>query len=125
MGEVQVPGRTPRGHYSYATTHGDLIFTAGMLPTRADGSHAAHASFEQQTRQVLENLLAVLKAAGAGQKDILKVTVYIVGAENWPAFNTIYAEIFGDHRPARTVLPVSELYFGYQVEGEAIAATGS
>jgi 2-iminobutanoate/2-iminopropanoate deaminase len=125
MGEVQVPGRTPRGHYSYATTHGGLIFTAGILPTRADGSHAADAGFEKQTRQVLENLLAVLKAAGAERKDILKVTVYIVGAENWPAFNTIYAEVLGDHRPARTVLPVSELYFGYAVEVEAIAAAGT
>jgi len=122
MGEVKVPGRTPRGHYSYATTHNGLIFTAGMLPTMPDGSHAADVSFEAQCRQVLENLMSVLQAAGAGAKDVLKVTVYIVGPENWAAFNAVYAEVFGEHRPARTVLPVSELYFGYLVEVEAIAA---
>ncbi len=120
MGEVQVPGRTPRGHYSYATTHNGLIFTAGMLPTKPDGSHAADMGFEAQCRQALENLMTVLQAAGA--KDILKVTVYIVGAENWAAFNTVYAEVFGTRKPARTVLPVPELYFGYLVEVEAIAS---
>jgi 2-iminobutanoate/2-iminopropanoate deaminase len=122
MGEVQVTGRTPRGHYSNATTHNGLIFTAGMLPTPANGSSGADMSFEKQVRQVLENLLDVLKAAGAGPQDVLKMTAYIVGAEHWAPFNKIYAEVFGEHKPARTVLPVPELYFGYLVEVEAIAA---
>jgi 2-iminobutanoate/2-iminopropanoate deaminase len=104
MGEVQVTGRTPRGHYSNATTHNGLIFTAGMLPTPANGSSGADMSFEKQVRQVL------------------KMTAYIVGAEHWAPFNKIYAEVFGEHKPARTVLPVPELYFGYLVEVEAIAA---
>ena len=79
------------------------------------GTGGAPKSFNVST-------LAAVVAAGAGAKDVLKVTVYIVGPENWAAFNAVYAEVFGEHRPARTVLPVSELYFGYLVEVEAVAA---
>jgi reactive intermediate/imine deaminase len=114
----------PGGHYSHAACHGDLIFTAGQLPIRPDGSHMAGASFEDQARQALANVLAALGAAGAGASDLLKVTAYIVGVENWPRFNAIYAEVMGAARPARTVVPVPELHYGYLVEIDAIAARG-
>ena len=56
---------------------------------------------------------------------MLRVTAYSVGVENWPAFNRIYAEVFGDAKPARTVVPVPELHHGYLVEVEAIAVRRS
>lgn len=114
----------PGGHYSHAACYGDLIFTAGQLPIRPDGSHTADTDFEDQARQALANVLAALGAAGVGASDLLKVTAYIVGVENWPRFNAIYAEVIGAARPARTVIPVPELHYGYLIEIDAIAARG-
>lgn len=112
----------PGGHYSHATRHGDLIFTSGQLGTNADGTHAADRPFEEQVRQALSNMLAAVRAAGGGgAADVLKVTAYIVGVEKWPRFNAVYAEVMGDARPARTVVPVPELHHGYLVEVDAIA----
>lgn len=111
----------PAGHYSPATAWRDLVFVSGQLPVRADGSHTADLPFDEQARQVLANLFSVLKAAGSGPERVLKATVYIVGIEHWAAFNRIYAEAFGDARPARAVVPVPALHHGYLVEVEAIA----
>jgi len=113
------------GHYSHAARSGKLIFTAGQLGIRADGSHTCDDEFEVQVRQALANVLAAVEAAGAGVSDILKVTAYIVGVENWPRFNAIYAEVMGAARPARTVVPVPELHYGYLVEIDAIAIASS
>lgn len=111
----------PGGHYSHAAARGQLVFTAGQLGIRPDGSHTSDLDFEEQARQALENMLAALHAAGAETAGILKVTAYIVGVTNWPRFNAIYAEVMGEARPARTVVPVPELHYGYLVEVDAVA----
>jgi hypothetical protein len=79
------------------------------------------ASFEAQAKLVLNNFLAILDAAGAKKQDVLKVTAYIVSAENWPLFNQIFAEAFGEHRPSRSVVPVPELHHGYLIEIDGVA----
>jgi 2-iminobutanoate/2-iminopropanoate deaminase len=112
----------PGGHYSHVRRFGDLVFTSGQLPIRPDGSHTADRPFEEQARQAIANVLGALHAAGAGPQDIIKVTVYVAGVELWPRFNAIYAEVMGEARPARTVVPVPELHYGYLVEIDAIAA---
>ena len=101
---------------------GELVFTSGQLGVRADGSHTADRPFEEQVRQALGNMLAALRAAGAEPRDILKVTAYIVGVDLWPRFNAVYAEVMGEAKPARTVVPVPELHYGYLIEIDAIAA---
>lgn len=111
----------PGGHYSAAAAHGDLVFISGQLPIAPDGSHLADRDFTIQARQALDNLLAIAASAGSGRDGLLKVTAYIVGIENWPLFNRLYAEVMGDHRPARAVVPVPELHHGYLVEIEAVA----
>jgi 2-iminobutanoate/2-iminopropanoate deaminase len=111
----------PGGHYSHAARFGDFVFTAGQLGIRPDGSHTSELAFGDQVRQALANMLKALQAAGAGPSDILKVTAYIVGVENWPRFNAVYAEVMGAVRPARSVVPVPELHYGYLIEIEAIA----
>jgi enamine deaminase RidA (YjgF/YER057c/UK114 family) len=65
---------------------------------------------------------AILAVAGSGLDQVLKATVYISDISHWPAFNAIYAEKLGDHKPARTVVPVAQLHYGYLVEMDAIAA---
>ena len=112
----------PGGHYSHATRFGDLLFTAGQLGIRPDGAHTADLAFEDQARQALENMIGAVRAGGANRSTILKVTAYIVGVEHWPRFNAVYAEVMGEHRPARTVVPVPELHYGYLVEVDAVAA---
>jgi len=112
----------PGGHYAPATAWRDLLFVSGQLPVRPDGTHTADRPFEEQARQVLANLFAVLRAGGSSPERVLKVTVYVAGVEHWPAFNRLYAEAFGDAKPARAVVPVPELHHGYLVEVEAIAA---
>lgn len=112
----------PAGHYSQATAFGSLLFVAGQLPVRPDGTHQPDAPIEDQARQALTNLLAIVRAGGSDPERILKVNVYVVGVEHWPAFNAVYAEMFGDARPARAVIPVPELHHGYLVEVDAVAA---
>jgi 2-iminobutanoate/2-iminopropanoate deaminase len=114
----------PAGHYSQAVCHGDLVFVSGQLPVTLDGKIAADRSFEEQARLALANLLAIVKAAGSSPERVLKVTVFLAGVEYWPKFNAVYAEAFGDSRPARSVVPVPALHYGCLVEIEAVAARG-
>ena len=110
------------GHYSQAVTHGGLAYISGQLPIAPDGTHRPDASFDDQARLAIRNMLAVTWAAGSSAENLLKVTVYIVGVENWPRFIAVYAELLGVIRPARSVVPVPELHYGYLVEIDAIAA---
>ncbi len=112
----------PAGHYSQGIAHGDLVFVSGQLPVSLEGKALADKSFEEQVRHALANMLSIVKAAGSGPDRVLKVTAFIVGVEHWPAFNKVYAELMGAHKPARTVVPVPHLHYGYLVEMDAIAA---
>ena len=115
----------PAGHYVQATAWGELVHVSGQLGARPDGSHTADRPFEEQARQALANLLAILEAAGSGPDRVLKVTAYIVGVEHWPAFNRLFADAFGAARPARAVVPVPALHHGYLIELEAVAVRGA
>ena len=119
---VNAPNVSPAaGHYSHAMRAANLLFVSGQLGARADGSHTADAPFEVQARQAIENMLSIVQAAGAAIDDIAKVTIYVVDVENWPRLNAVYAEMMGDAKPARVVVPVPALHHGYLVEVEAIA----
>lgn len=113
----------PAGHYAQATIAGGHIYISGQLPIRPDGAALPDDRFETQARQAIANMLAILAAAGGTPQCLVRVTAYIVGVANWPRFNTIYAAMLPDARPARTVVPVGELHYGYLVEIDAIAIT--
>jgi 2-iminobutanoate/2-iminopropanoate deaminase len=112
----------PAGHYSQAIEHGGLVYVSGQLPIdpKRDDKHVG--SIEEQTEQVLCNLDAILKKANSDRDHVLKVTVYVSDIALWGRVNSVYARFFGDHRPARAVVPTRELHFGFQIEIEAIAA---
>ena len=99
-----------------------LVFVAGQLPIVPDDPERRLVDFEAQANQVITNVLAILQAAGSSADTILRATVYIADIAHWPAFNRIYAERLGAHRPARTVVPVAQLHYGYLVEMDVIAA---
>jgi 2-iminobutanoate/2-iminopropanoate deaminase len=111
-----------RGHYSQAIVHAGLVYVAGQLPIVPGEPDRRLADFEAQARQVIANVIAIVDASGSSRERILRTTVYIADVSHWPAFNAIYADMLGSHRPARTVVPVAALHYGYLVEMDAIAA---
>ncbi len=111
----------PAGHYSQAVVANGQVYISGQLPIRPDGARLPDDSFEMQAAQAIGNVLAILKAAGGHAGNLVRVTAYIVGVENWPRFNAVYAKLLPDARPARTVVPVTQLHHGYLVEVDAIA----
>ncbi len=110
------------GAYSQATTTDDLVFTAGQIPMTPEGDLLDGADVDVQTEQALENVAAVLDAAGAGMDDVLKVTVYLADIDDFDAMNDIYETFFDDEPPARSAVGVADLPKGVAVEIEAVAA---
>lgn len=115
---------TPAGHYSQAVKHNGLLFVSGQLPVDPEKQEQSVDSIEEQTRQALHNVKAILEAAGSGLDRVLQMTVYISDISLWGRVNAVYAEFMGNHRPARAVVPTRELHYGFQIEIQAIAATG-
>jgi reactive intermediate/imine deaminase len=113
----------PAGHYTQAIVAGGAhVFVSGQLPIRPDGRPLDDDGFEAQARQAIQNMLEIVRAAGSSPQQLVKVTAYIVGIANWARFNAVYASMLPDACPARSVVPVPELHYGYLVEIDAIAA---
>ena len=112
----------PGGHYSQAVIHNGLIYISGQLPFNPFTGEKVTGSIEEQTQQVLDNLDIILKDAGTDKKNVLKCTVYVSDITLWGKVNEIYRDFFGKHKPARAVVPVKDLHYGFQIELEAIAA---
>ena len=115
----------PAGHYSQAVIHGGLIYVSGQLPIDPTSGSPRVGSIEEQTELAIGNLTAILEAAGSGLARVIKTTVYVSDIDLWSRVNAVYAEAFGEHRPARAVVPTRDLHFGCQVEIEAVAAVDS
>jgi 2-iminobutanoate/2-iminopropanoate deaminase len=111
----------PGGHYSHSVCAGGFVFVSGQLPIAPDGTKLNEAPFEQQARQVLANVAHALEAAGSSVAALTQVRVYVTDIASWPAFNAIYAEWAGAARPARAVVPVPALHYGFKIEVEAVA----
>lgn len=125
MNPITTPNApSPAGHYSQAIVHGGFVFVSGQLPIDPATREPNSGSIEEQTELVLRNLAAILEAAGSGIDRVLKTTVYVSDIALWGRVNATYATFFGEHRPARAVVPTRDLHFGCLVEIDAIAAVG-
>ncbi|WP_164157178.1 RidA family protein [Sandarakinorhabdus rubra] len=111
----------PAGHYVQGMQAGDWLFVSGQLPITPDGTIRHDADFTEQADLAIANALAVVRAAGKDVSRIAKATLYVVGIAHWPAANQAFAHAFGDHRPARAIVPVPELHHGVLIEVELIA----
>ena len=111
----------PAGHYVQASVWNDLIFVSGQLPINPVTKQMITGPIDAQSRQVLENVKAILEAAGSDLSHVLKTTVYIADIALWDQVNAIYADFFGDHKPARAVVPTNKLHYGFLIEIEAVA----
>lgn len=121
--ELRVPGQAePISHYTDAVRAGELLFVSGCVPVDGEGHLVGGDDVVAQARQVFANVGAVLAAAGAGFADVVKVTVFLVDVDDREAVNTVRREVFGETRPASTLVEVSRLAVtGARIEVEAVA----
>jgi 2-iminobutanoate/2-iminopropanoate deaminase len=121
--EIRVPQLAePISHYTDAVRVGELLFVSGFVPVDGEGHLVGGDDVVAQARQVLANLGAVLSAAGATFADVVKVTVYLTDIADRVRINPVRQEVFGDARPASTLVEVSALAVpGAKVEIEAVA----
>lgn len=109
------------GPYNQAIVAGELVFCSGQIPLDPATGQLVEGDIKAQTRRSLQNLSAVLTAAGASMGSVLKTTVFLVSMSEYAAVNEVYAEFFSDEPPARSAVAVAELPRGARVEIEAIA----
>jgi len=111
----------PGGHYSQAVVAGGFVFISGQLPIVPETGDKITGPIEEQALRVFRNIAAIAVASGSSAEKIVKVTIYISEIEYWPAVNKVFASFFGDHKPARAIVPVKELHFGFGIEADATA----
>ncbi len=110
------------GPYSQGILHGGYLFTAGQIALDPVTGSLTGGDVKTQTRRVCENLKAVLTAAGLSFRDVVKTTVFLASMDDFPALNEVYAEYFGEVKPARSTVAVASLPKGARVEIELVAA---
>jgi 2-iminobutanoate/2-iminopropanoate deaminase len=122
MNQVLAPDApAPVGPYSQAIVYGDLVFLSGQIPLDPQTGQLLGGSIEEQAEQVLRNLEAVLRAAGASWQSVLRVTVYMTRLDEFARFNGIYERMLQGAKPARSTVQVSALPLGAKLEIDAIA----
>ncbi len=110
------------GPYSHAVSTGDLVFCSGQIPLDPESMKIIDGEIKVQTLQVFKNIKAVLKEAGLTLDNVVKSTVFLKDMDDFADMNTVYAECFGDHKPARSAFQVAKLPMDVLVEIECIAA---
>ena len=109
------------GPYSQAIVTNGLIFTAGQIALDPQRMELVGKTTAEQTEQVMQNLRAVLEAAGARLEDVVRTTVYLADMADFPAMNEVYGRHFGTHKPARSTVQAAALPKGARVEIDVIA----
>ncbi|KAF1077044.1 RidA family protein [Halodesulfovibrio sp. MK-HDV] len=112
----------PVGPYSQAIKHGDTLYVSGQLPIDPETGKICEGSIQECARQSLENLKAVVEAAGATMDQIVKTTVLMANLEDFADANTVYAEYFNKPYPSRSAYQVAKLPLNVRIEIEAVVA---
>ena len=112
---------TPRGPYTPAVRAGDFIFVAGQGPIDPATNQMAYGDIRHETRLVLSNIKRILEGCGASMEDVVKCSVFLVDGRDFAAMNEVYAEFFGDQKPARTTVEAKFAQPDMKVEIDCIA----
>jgi 2-iminobutanoate/2-iminopropanoate deaminase len=125
--EIRVDGLAePISHFTDAVRAGDLLFVSGIVAVDGEGRLVGGADVVAQARQVFESMRRVLAAAGCGFEDVVKVTIFLTDVDDRPKINPLRQEVFGDTRPASTLVEVPRLAVdGAKIEVEAVALVPS
>ncbi len=110
------------GPYSPAIKSNGLVFVSGQIPLDPASGELVGGDIQAQVRRVLENIGLLLGEAGSSFQEVLKVSVFLADLNHFEAMNQVYAEYFGDSRPARSTIEASRLPKGVDVEIDVIAA---
>ena len=113
-----------KGPYSHAVKAGGFVFVSGMGPVDPKTGEVRLGEIEEQVRLTLNNVRAVLEDAGASLPSVVKTTVYLREMNDFPRMNAVYAEYFGDAKPARTTIQAARLPLDIGVEIDAVAWVG-
>lgn len=111
----------PFGHYSQAVMCNEIVYVSVQLGVDPAAVGARPGPIGEQARLALTNVREILEAAGSDMAHVLRVTVFVSSIEHWEAVNAAYTKAFGDHRPARGVIPCGKLHHGYDVAFEVTA----
>lgn len=114
----------PRGPYSPAVKAGGFVYVSGQVPVDTSTNQMSLGDIQHETRLVLNNTRAILAGAGASLAQVVKCTVYLADGADFAAMNAVYAEFFGEHKPARTTVVCQFALAGIKVEIDCIAYVG-
>ncbi len=113
--------RNNKGHYSAGVLSGNLLFISGMLSVDPITRIPCKGGIKEHTKMALENVKSVLDATSLSKNNIVQCRIYISDIAFWDDVNEVFSQFFEQHKPARVIVPVTELHFGCLVEIEAIA----
>jgi len=113
----------PIGPYSQAIRANGFLFVSGQIPIQPETGALIQGDIAIQTRQVMQNLSAILEAAGSGLQKVVKTTIYLTNLDDFSRFNQVYAEYFGEVKPARATVQVARLPREVLVEIDAVAVS--
>ena len=112
----------PLGHYSQAVVHNGTVYVATQLGIEPNAEEIVVGSLDEQTKIALNNISAILEEAGSSMSQVLKVTIFIADIAKWDVVNAEYGKFFGEHKPARGVIPCDKLHLGFEVAFDVVAA---
>ncbi|MCC6293101.1 MAG: RidA family protein [Bryobacterales bacterium] len=115
---------SPRGPYSHAVRAGGFLYVSGQGPIDPANDQLSYGSIEHETRLVLNNVKRIVEGSGASLRDVVKCNVYLRNGSDFAAMNAVYAEFFGDAKPARTTIECKFADARMLVEIDCIAYVG-
>lgn len=110
-----------KGHYTAGVISRGMLYVSGQLSIDPDTREVCQGDIKDHTRLTLDNVDRVLKEAGVSRNDVVMCRVYTPDVNYWGPINEVYAEFFGEHKPARVIVSTTTLHFGCLVEIEAVA----
>jgi len=113
-----------KGHYTPGILSNGMLYISGQLSMDPDTRQMPTGGIEEHTKLALNNVDRILREAGLNRENVVQCRVYVSDIDQWDRVNQVYSDFFGEHKPARIVVPVGKLHSGCLVEIEAVAEAG-